>query len=338
VERVLRNCDPALQRAWHALCRDDEATREPSSHRLLGEPWVVYRTPGGEVVVFRDVCPHRRAPLSRGTCEGDALRCGYHGWLYDPDGACVEIPALGPDAAITPRAHLSAPAGILESHGMVFIAPLTPLTPRPTLRAAHDPAFVRGDLPVMVTRGSAGLLADNFLDMAHFAFVHASTFGAGEEREVPNYHVQRDGLSFTATYEHQFANREDPGVEQGIRPLLQTRRLTYRYIAPFHLELDIHFVDAGGSNVIGFFLAPEDDDHVRIYSTLWRDDLGRSADRMAEAVKFEIAVVDEDLALQSRFDRLELPLDLDAEIHTRADRTTLELRRILAELVTVASA
>ena len=336
MEAALRNCDPSLRRAWHALCRDDEATPQPSAHRLLGEAWVVYRTPAGEVVVFRDVCPHRRAPLSRGTCEGDALRCGYHGWLYEPDGTCREVPALGPDATIPPKARLTAPAGIIESHGMVFIAPETPLTPRPTLHAANDPSFMRGDLPVMVTRGSAGLLADNFLDMAHFPFVHANTFGAGEQREVPDYHVVRDGLSFTATYEHLFANREDPGVDAGIRPLLQTRRLTYRYLAPFHLELHIEFVDAGGSNVIGFFLVPEDDDHVRIYSSLWRDDLAFSQSRMDEAVKFEIAVVEEDLALQSSYGVLELPLDVTTEVHTRADRRTLELRRILADFIEVA--
>jgi hypothetical protein len=31
-----------------------------------------------------------------------------------------------------------------------------------------------------------------------------------------------------------------------------------------------------------------------------------------------------------------LPLDPQAEVHTRADRTTLELRRVLADLVRVA--
>jgi vanillate O-demethylase monooxygenase subunit len=304
----------------------------------LGEQWVVYRTPSSEVVVFLDVCPHRLAPLSLGTCEGDTLRCGYHGWRYDPTGQCVEIPALGDDAVIPARARLVAPAGVIESHGMVFIAPEAPLTARPTLRAASDSSFMRGDLPVMVTRASAGLLADNFLDMAHFPFVHADTFGAGEERTVPNYHVEREDYGFSASYEHLFANREDPGVAAGLRPLIQTRRLTYRYLAPFHLELEIEFLDAGGSNIIGFFLAPEDDDRVRIYSTLWRNDLEFSADRMQEAIKFEMAVIDEDLALQARYRNLELPLDPTVELHTRADRTTLELRRILADFLEAANA
>lgn len=216
---------------------------------------------------------------------------------------------------------------------MVFIAPEEPLTPTPTLSVEGAEGFLRGDLPVLVARASAGLLADNFLDMAHFAFVHRATFGAGEQREVPAYHVQRDGLSFTMSYEHEFAHREDPGVAAGVRPLLQRRRLTYRYLAPFHLELAIDFLDAGGSNVIGFFLTPLDGDHVKIYSSLWRNDLDGSLDRMADAIKFEVAVIEEDLALQSRYERLELPLDTTVELHTRADRSTVELRRILADLV-----
>ncbi len=299
---------------------------------------MAFRRPSGEVAVFLDRCPHRRAPLSAGSCDGDFLRCGYHGWRFDGRGHCVEIPALGPDATIPPRAQLTSPAGVHVSHSMVFIAPDAPLTPAPSVRAALDDRFMRGDLPVMTTRASIGLLADNFLDVAHFPFVHAATFGAGEEREVPGYSVVRDGYRFSAHYEHRFANREDPGVLDGRRPLLQTRRLTYRYTAPFHLELEIEFVDAGGSNVIGFFLAPLDDENVRIFSSLWRDDLDGSAARMQEAIDFEVAVIEEDLALQSRYVDLVLPLDPTHELHTRADRTTLELRRILADFVAEASA
>ena len=330
---TLRNLSPELRSAWHSLCRSDEATSSPRSFKLLGENYVVYRSLDGGVRVFFDRCPHRLAPLSLGSCEGNTLRCVYHGWVFDADGVCVEIPALGEDATLPARARLDGPAGVRESHGMVFVAPEAPLTPLPEIAAAGDPSFEKGDLPVLVTRGSAGLLADNFLDMAHFPFIHAGTFGAGEAREVPNYAVTRDGYKFDAAYEHEFANREDPGVQAGLRPLLQRRRLTYRYTAPFHLELAIEFLDAGGTNVIGFFLTPVDDETVRIYSSLWRNDLEGSEARMKEAIDFEMAVVDEDLALQSRFEILELPLDITREVHTRADKTTVELRRILSDLV-----
>jgi vanillate O-demethylase monooxygenase subunit len=334
----LSNLDPALKRAWHPLCRSSEVTSTPASFELLGERYVSYRSVDSTVRVFLDRCPHRFAPLSLGSCEGGSLRCAYHGWLFGDDGRCVEIPALGAEAAIPRRAELVAPAEVGESHGMVFVAPSSPLTPLPHVAADADPSFLKGDLPIIETRASAGLLADNFLDMAHFPFVHASTFGADQAREVPHFSVTRDGYSFSATYEHEFANREDPGVAKGLRPLLQRRRLTYRYTAPFHLELAIEFLDAGGTNVIGFFLTPVSDETVRIYSTLWRDDLGGSEERMREAIDFEVAVVEEDLRIQSRYETLALPLDVTAELHTRADRSTLELRRILCDLVSAADA
>ena len=43
--------------------------------------------------VFEDVCPHRRVPLSEGRVERDGtLLCSYHGWRFDGNGACVDVP------------------------------------------------------------------------------------------------------------------------------------------------------------------------------------------------------------------------------------------------------
>jgi vanillate O-demethylase monooxygenase subunit len=122
-------------------------------------------------------------------------------------------------------------------------------------------------------------------------------------------------------------------VAAGIRPLIQSRRLTYRLDAPFHLQLRIDFVESGGTNVIGFFLQPETDDSARIYTTLWRNDLDGDPSAMGDAVDFEVRVLEEDLRVQQAYDQLGLPLDPTAELHTRADRSTLELRRVLADLV-----
>jgi phenylpropionate dioxygenase-like ring-hydroxylating dioxygenase large terminal subunit len=332
MERLLSNVDPALRHCWHPVARPAEVTEQPRQVLLLGDPWVLYRA-GGQIVAFADRCPHRRTPLSLGHCEADVLQCAYHGWRFDAAGACIDIPALGRGARIPPAAQLSAPAGLVEAHGIVFLAPEEPVAPLGPMPEADDPSFAVGELPTLAARASAGLLADNFLDVAHFPFVHAGTFGADEAAEVPQYAVARDDWSFTMSYEHSFANREDPGVAAGVRPLVQTRRLSYRLSAPFHLRLRIDFVEAGGTNVIGFFIQPETADSCRLFTTLWRDDLSGDAVRMAEAVEFEVAVLREDLRIQESFHELVLPLGLTAEVHTRADRTTLELRRVLADLV-----
>jgi vanillate O-demethylase monooxygenase subunit len=331
--RTLSNVDPVLRRCWHPVARPDEITDQPRRFLLLGEPWVLYRV-DGRIVAFADRCPHRHTPLSLGACEEGELQCAYHGWRFDASGVCVEIPALGPGATLPPAARLSPPGGLSEAHGMVFLAPEEPIAPLGSIPEADDPSFEAGELPTLVTRGSAGLLADNFLDVAHFPFVHAGTFGADEAAEVPHYEMARDGWSFTVSYEHSFTNREDPGVASGLRPLVQTRRLAYRLSAPFHLRLRIDFVDAGGSNVIGFFIQPETAETCRLFTTLWRDDLAGDRARMDDAVDFEVAVLREDLRIQDAFHDLVLPLAPTDEVHTRADRTTLELRRVLSDLVT----
>ena len=333
MSRTLSNVDPALRRCWHPVARPAEITEQPRRVLLLGQPWVLYRAQG-RLVAFEDRCPHRRSPLSLGACDqGGVLQCAYHGWRFDASGACVEIPALGPEATVPPAARLSAPAGLTEAHGIVFLAPDEPLAPLGVIPEADDPSFVAGELPTMTARASAGLLADNFLDVAHFPFVHAGTFGADEAAEVPQYTVARDDWSFTMSYEHSFANREDPGVASGLRPLVQTRRLAYRLSAPFHLRLRIDFVEAGGTNVIGFFIQPETAESCRLYTTLWRDDLDGDRVRLGESIDFEVEVLQEDLVIQEAFDELVLPLSPTAEVHTRADRTTLELRRVLSDLV-----
>ncbi len=333
----LSNTHPALRHCWHPVARSAEVTDRPSKVRLLGEPWVVYRV-DGRPVAFLDRCPHRLAPLSLGERSGENLRCAYHGWCFDSSGRCIEIPALGPDAALPPRARLSAPFGVTERYGLVFLAPESPLAELPAVDSADDPAFEAVELVPTEARAGAGQSADNFLDFAHFPFLHRATIGTEESTVLDPYSVNRDGLSFTVVYEHPVANRVDPGVAAGIRPLVQTRRMTYWYTAPFFLVLRLEYLEADAVNVIGFFIQPQTDESCRLYMTLWCNDLGGDPSRREEMIAYEQKILDEDLALQRQFDDLSLPLELSAEIHTRADKNTVELRRVLADLVAQATA
>jgi len=175
-------------------------------------------------------------------------------------------------------------------------------------------------------------MLDNFCDIAHFPFLHAATIGT-EESETFDFTVERRGLGMYVHARHPFPNREDPGVAQGVRPLVQHRKLEYRFTAPFSICLRIDYEEAGGTNVLDFYVQPQDDEHCRIYTTVHRNDLEGDETRLAECVAFERKVVDEDLGLQERYRDKRLPLDVTAEVHVKADRMTIELRRILAELV-----
>jgi nitrite reductase/ring-hydroxylating ferredoxin subunit len=74
------------------------AGRIPLSVSIDGSPWAVVLL-DGEVAALRDLCPHRRVPLSAGSVAdlptGQVLECGYHGWSYDRAGHCAAIPAIG---------------------------------------------------------------------------------------------------------------------------------------------------------------------------------------------------------------------------------------------------
>jgi phenylpropionate dioxygenase-like ring-hydroxylating dioxygenase large terminal subunit len=87
--------------------------------RFAGEPIVIYRGKSGQVFALEDRCAHRQVPLHLGVVEGDALKCGYHGWAYDCAGKCIDVPYLG--RGRLPNGVKSYPA--CEVDGMIFIFP-----------------------------------------------------------------------------------------------------------------------------------------------------------------------------------------------------------------------
>jgi nitrite reductase/ring-hydroxylating ferredoxin subunit len=64
----------------------------PVRVRLLGENLIAFRTTSGKIGLIQNHCPHRGASLFFGRNEEEGLRCVYHGWKYDCEGACVDMP------------------------------------------------------------------------------------------------------------------------------------------------------------------------------------------------------------------------------------------------------
>jgi phenylpropionate dioxygenase-like ring-hydroxylating dioxygenase large terminal subunit len=181
------------------------------------------------------------------------------------------------------------------------------------------------------------VVADNFLDVAHFPFVHAGTFGAAEEKVVPRYEVTLEPWGCRSVQEQWFDNPEDPGVAAGIRPVRQRRRATYVYRAPFQMLLRLEELDAGSVKTILFFAQPETPTSTRLYTKLLLHGIGGVADPppdvVAREVAFEEAVLAEDLDLQRKMRLPGLPLTPRDELHVRADLMGVQLRRILSDFV-----
>jgi vanillate O-demethylase monooxygenase subunit len=162
---------------WYIAAESGEVGRSPLGRVLLNEPVVLYRRENGAAVALEDRCCHRRAPLHKGRIEGDAIRCGYHGFLYDSGGACIQIPGL---SQMPPGAKVRS-YPVVERNRWVWIWPGDPALADP----ARIPGLPERDNPAWVTtsaylpvKADYLLLVDNLLDLSHLAFIHASSIGS----------------------------------------------------------------------------------------------------------------------------------------------------------------
>src|SRR5947209_3647785 len=84
-----------LRRYWQPVCAIDELLQRPFRTKeltIMGEDLVAYLDRSGRAGLLARFCAHRRANLAYGIVEEDGLRCVYHGWKFDQDGACVDQP------------------------------------------------------------------------------------------------------------------------------------------------------------------------------------------------------------------------------------------------------
>src|SRR5205085_5428486 len=105
---------PALQ-SWEI----DEPDSPPVEIRVLGEDLVAFRDTNGRVGVVDAHCAHRRANLFWGRNEECGIRCVYHGWKFDVDGQCVDMPSEPAESNFKDRVRIPA-YPTYEVAGVVF--------------------------------------------------------------------------------------------------------------------------------------------------------------------------------------------------------------------------
>ena len=253
----------ALKDFWYVACTSAElGARKPLGRTVLGVPIVLFRNAGGEPAALRDRCLHRNARLSCGdVLAGGRLGCPYHGWTYDGEGRCVEIPSLGPaqrgqvlDEAGHARSGLCmTPADVgrlerfpaLEQDGLVFVhvggdgsRPRRPPFRTPYWDAPGWTSYY------MVTRFPNGVtnLVENFMDVPHTAVVHRGWFRNPSQKQVPATVERVDG-SVLVTYEQDNDQVEGLGklFNPGGAPMIHTDK----YYIPNVTRVDYMFGDSG---------------------------------------------------------------------------------------------
>src|SRR6202051_2251927 len=89
-----------LRRFWLPVLLSEElpeADGPPKKIVVMGEELLAFRDSRGVVGVIDQHCPHRGANLWLGRNEECGIRCVYHGWKFDTDGPCVDMPTSYPD-------------------------------------------------------------------------------------------------------------------------------------------------------------------------------------------------------------------------------------------------
>ncbi len=65
----------------------------PVRVKVLNEDLIAFRDTDGKVGLVDAYCAHRGAPMFFGRNEEQGLRCVYHGWKFDVNGECVDLPS-----------------------------------------------------------------------------------------------------------------------------------------------------------------------------------------------------------------------------------------------------
>jgi phthalate 4,5-dioxygenase len=165
-----------MRRFWMPVLLSSEIAEPdctPVRIRLLGEDLVAFRNTNGRVGLVDEHCPHRLSSLFFGRNEDCGIRCVYHGWKFDVDGNCVDMPSEPPDSNYKTKVRLKA-YPVQESGGVVWAYM------GPADRMSEPPAFDWMDVPESHRYASRWLQECNYaqcvegeIDSAHVSFLHS---------------------------------------------------------------------------------------------------------------------------------------------------------------------
>jgi phenylpropionate dioxygenase-like ring-hydroxylating dioxygenase large terminal subunit len=314
---------PALEGLWYVACASTELDSEkPLAREFMGRRVVLWRTTEGGVAAWLDLCIHRGAMLSLGHLRDGCLECPYHGWKYDERGRCVEIPAH-PKQSIPSKAQAETFHAV-ERCGLIWVnfhrdedtAPL-PYPPE-FVDAAYRPVVCG---PITLEAGAPRAI-ENFLDVAHFPYVHEGTLGDRSRPEMPDYEVtwrdERPEVDRLLFYQPNPDGESGAGMAE----------YDYHVVSPFVATLG-KTVAQDKRLVIALFVTPlsETRSSVTMVAAM---NFGEQSDE--EIRQFQLGILREDIPIvQSQRPEL-LPLDLREELHLRSDRLSIAYRQYLRKI------
>jgi phenylpropionate dioxygenase-like ring-hydroxylating dioxygenase large terminal subunit len=283
--------------------------------RLMGRDLVLWRS-GDAVQAFDDRCPHRGARLSLGRVVGEQLQCAYHGWCFDRAGACVRVPAL-PDWT-PPPGHAVAGWQVASAYGLLWVARQPHAATPPALRGVPARQVACGPYAVAT---SAPRVVENFLDTAHFAYVHAGWLGDVRHPDVPACAVAHtdDGRPFI---EHCRAWQPKASASSSEGAWVDYR---YEVLGPYAALLVKQPEGVGPADAYAVFACPQEEERSLVWFMQFTSDDGTPD---AELQRFQDTIFGQDRPLLESQRPQRLPVS-GGELHSAADRLSTAYRRWL---------
>jgi len=213
---------------------------------------------------------------------------------------------------------------VTERYGHVWSSLGVPEKPLFDIPEAEQPGRRLVDVGVVRVRCSPLRAVENFLDIAHFPFVHTDILGSEPHTEVENYKVEirDDADEVWATqvkfYQPQAAKSASGGIttEYMYRVPAPTCSVLYKTCPPKPGEWD----------VITLFVQPLTEELCDVWPwmALYDDETP-----MTDLIHFQQMIFLQDRSILENQIPRRLPLDPGMEIPTRADLTSVAYRRWL---------
>ncbi|WP_025690111.1 aromatic ring-hydroxylating dioxygenase subunit alpha [Paenibacillus zanthoxyli] len=317
--------DQVLAKDWISVAYSQDIGTEPVPVTVLEERIVLFRTQEG-VQAFKDLCIHRGAALSLGKVVDDCIVCPYHGWKYDTEGKCVKIPQQPAEQTIPPKAKAIV-YPCVERYGVIWVkleeGALENETAVPFYEEYEDSSFRTVHAEPYVLHAAAPRVVENFLDASHLAFVHDGLLGDSAFPEIPDYSVNWKENRYVSDEIPVYADADGSGN-------YATIYYTFEILRPMTARLKK--VNYSNNQILSmlFTVLPHDERKTTVFALVTRN---YALDQPDEYFRdFQKRVIEQDAGIVESQKPEELPLDLQAELHLKADRVSIAYRRWLGEL------
>ncbi len=246
-----------IENHWFVLAHSkDIHSGKPTAIKVLNKDLVAYRD-GKAIVVFDDECPHRRAPLSKGKVKDGCITCPYHGWKFNKDGVCTNIPGLINQKKL--NTQLSS-YQTFEANNIVFINFSTDLVASNPHIAEHVKSEQHVTYYYGIDIGCNYIdLAENFLDPFHTPILHPGLIRSDQKRSKNKVNLKRIDSGFEFHYDKL---KKQSGAFSFLGP--NVLKDLGRFILPS--TVDLEFISAKGLEFANsMYLTPKSESSCRAH-------------------------------------------------------------------------